>query len=74
MVPSKRIPFVAAALCAAALPAVARGEEPRTPKEIVKELDADGDRKLSYEEFRKYQGNRYVFRQLDANDDDLLSV
>ncbi len=74
MVPSKRIPLVAAALFAAALPAVARGDEARTPKEIVKELDADGDRKLSYEEFRKFQGNRYVFRQLDANDDDLLSV
>src|SRR5690606_14679344 len=46
----------------------------KSPKEIVKELDRDGDRKLSYEEFRAFQGNRYVFRQLDADDDGLLTA
>lgn len=49
-------------------------DAPRTPKEVVKQYDKDGDRRLSYDEFRAFQGNRYVFRQLDANDDGGISA
>ncbi len=44
------------------------------PKEIIKKYDLDGDRKLSQDEFRQFKGNRYLFRQIDANRDGFVTV